>query len=174
PAVLAWEQALWLDPFHAPARNNLAFARKAAQVESPSLAWYEAVSSWLPPGWWAWIAGLSLWSAVGLGIMPGILRQPRKSWHQALAAVCMAIFLLSLPAHAGVTTRSSLGYLLPKSTPLRLTPTAEAESITQLAGGEPARIVRRHGTYLLIRTPRAQGWVAASEFGKIAQERPSR
>src|SRR5208337_764167 len=69
-AVLAWEQALWLDPFNVAARGNLQLARKTAQVDSPDLSWYEVVSTWLPASWWAWITGAGLWLAVGMLMLP--------------------------------------------------------------------------------------------------------
>ncbi len=167
PAIVAWEQAVWLDPFNGAARENLRFARKAAQLESPELAWYEVVSTWLPLNWWAWLAGLSLWLAVGLVLVPGILRRRKRAWHQAVAAFGFAIFLLSVPAHLGVDTRSRIGFVLRKDTPLRLTPTQEAQAVTRLAGGEPARLERARGEFLLVRTSRATGWVRRNEFGLI-------
>ena len=106
PAILAWEQARWLDPFSASPRQNLSFARKTAQIEAPDLSWYEVVSTWLPASWWAWIAGTSLWLAVGMGMLPGVLRLRKATWHQAVAALGLMVFLLSLPAHFGVETRS--------------------------------------------------------------------
>jgi hypothetical protein len=164
-AILAWEQALWLDPFNRLARQNLRFARKTAQLESPELAWYEVVSTWLPVNWWAWIAGVSLWVAVGMALLPGILRFPRATWHQATAACGLMVFLLSLPALAGVETRARIGFVLTKETPLRLTPTQESQAVTHLAAGEPARWVRARGQYVLIRTNRALGWVERAQFG---------
>ncbi len=165
PAILAWERALWLDPFNAAARNNLRFARRAAQVESPELTWYEVVSTWLPVNWWAWIAGLSFWLAVAAGTLPGLLRFRKAVWQQAVAAFALAIFLLSLPAHVGVDTRSRLGFVLQKDAPLRLTPTEEAQYVTRLAAGEPARVERSRGKFLLVRTSRARGWVTREQFG---------
>jgi hypothetical protein len=41
-AVLAWEQALWVDGFNQAARQNLSYARKAAELESPEVSWHEA------------------------------------------------------------------------------------------------------------------------------------
>jgi tetratricopeptide (TPR) repeat protein len=164
-AILAWEQALWLDPFNRAARQNLRFARKTAQLESPELAWYEVVSTWLPVNWWAWIAGVSLWIAVGMAILPGVLRVPKATWHQATAACGLMVFLLSLPALAGVETRARIGFVLAKETPLRLTPTQEAQAVTHLAAGEPARWVRARGKYVLVRTNRALGWVERAQFG---------
>jgi len=166
-AVLAWEQALWLSPFNPPARLNLRFARKAAQIEAPDLTWYEVVSTWLPANWWAWFAGATFWLGIATGSLPGILRRPRTVWHQAVAALAFMLFLLSVPAYVGVHTRSASGFILQKDTPLRLTPTAEAQAITRLAAGEPGRSVRRRGGYLLIRTHRTLGWVQLDQFGLI-------
>ncbi len=169
-AILAWERALWLEPFNHAARQNLRFARKTAQLEAPDLTWYEVVSTWLPVGWWAWIAGISLWVAVGLGMLPGILRRPKTTWHQAVAALGLMVFLLSLPALLGVQTRSGIGFVLKPNTPLRLTPTLEAQTVTHLAAGEPARRLRRGSNYVLIRTSRALGWVEQDELGLTCPE----
>lgn len=166
-AILAWEQALWVNPFEANARNNLRFARQTAQLEAPELRWYEVASTWLPVNWWAWIVGGSLWTVVGVLTLPGVLRLRRASWQQAVAALGLGILLLSLPAHLGTLTRTNLGVILPKDTPLRLTPTAGAEAITRLAAGEPARWVRSRGDYLFIRTNRGAGWVERGQFARI-------
>lgn len=166
-AMLAWEQALWVNPFDKNARNNLRFARTAAQLDTPELKWYEVGSSWLPANWWAWIAGGSLWLVVGMMTLPGIMRWRKSTWQQAVAALGLGIFLLSIPAHFGVLTRTRVGLVLEKDTALRLTPTAEAEAVTRLAAGEPARWVRTRGNFLFIRTSRNAGWIERSEFGLI-------
>jgi hypothetical protein len=168
-AVLAWEQAVWLDPFNDPARMDLRFARKTAQLEAPELAWYEVISTWLPANWWAWIAGASLWLAVGMVMLPGILRWRKATWHQAVAAFCLMMFLLSIPAYIGLHTRSRLGFVLQPDTVLRLTPTSEAQAVTRLTAGEPGRLVRTRGNYVLIRTNRTLGWVEHQQFGLISQ-----
>ncbi|SPE54595.1 conserved membrane hypothetical protein [Verrucomicrobia bacterium] len=167
PAVQAWEQALWLEPFNQPARQNLRFARKTAQLEGPDLAWYEVVSSWLPVNWWAWLTGVSLWLAVATTTLPGIFRQRKAVWHQAVAAVALMVFLLSVPAHIGVHTRSRIGFVLQKDTPLRLTPTAEAQSTQRLVAGEPARCQRTRGRFVLVRTNHSGGWVEKGQLGLI-------
>lgn len=168
-AVLAWEQGRWLDPFNEALRGNLRFARKTAQLETPELTWYEVVSTWLPVNWWAWTAGASLWIAIGMGTLPGILRWRKLAWHQALAAVGLAVFLLSVPAQFGLSTRSRVGFILEKEVPLRLTPTAEAQYITRLAAGEPGRLLRKRGKYCLLRTSHSTGWVEQDQFGLICR-----
>jgi len=173
-AILSWEQALWLDPFNKSARANLRFARRSAQLETPDLTWYEAVSSWLPANWWAWVAGLSLWLAIGASTLPTLLRRPKLAVYQVIAAFGLAIFLLSVPAHFVVTTRARLGLIVAKETPLRLTPTSEAQFIAYLPAGEPARLQRRRGEYLLVRASHATGWVLSSQFSLIASASSSK
>ena len=172
-AVLSWERSLWLDPFHRAAYTNLRFARKTAQLESPELAWYEVVSSWLPVNWWAWTAGLSFWLAVGMVMLPGIFHWRKLAWHQALAALGLAVFLLSVPAHLGVDTRSHIGFVLQKNAPLRLTPTENAQFITRLPAGEPARLERIRGIYLLIHTSHTTGWIERDQFELTSASMPS-
>lgn len=167
PAVLAWERALWVDPFNADARENLRFARKAAQLEAPTLTWFEAASLWLPINAWALVAGISLWAAVAMVTLPRILRWRRANWQQALAAAGFAIFLLCLPSLYGINTRSRLGIVLEKETELRLTPTRSAQTVMLLPAGQPARWERARGEYLLIRTGYGQGWIERSQLGLV-------
>jgi tetratricopeptide (TPR) repeat protein len=169
-AVLAWEQSLWLDSFNERARNNLKLARKVAQLETPDLAWYEVISSWLPVNWWAWITGASLWLAIGIGLLPGILRLRKSVWQQAAAAFGLALFLLSAPALYGVHTRSHMGFVLQKNTPLRLTPTAAAQEIWHLGPGEGVRVQSARGNYLLVRTRGGRtGWLERGELGVMVE-----
>jgi hypothetical protein len=167
-AVVAWERALWIEPASAAARNNLHYARQVAEVAEPDLTWYEATSTWLPAGAWAWAAGLSLWSAVALMALPGLLRWRKSGWQQVLAAACFCIFLLCLPAHAGIVTRAKMGFVIEKKVPLRLTPTAEAEQSATLGAGEPVRKIGARGEYYLIRTQQGIGWVERRQVGLIS------
>ena len=167
-AIVAWERALRLNPFDANAENNLTFAREAAQLESPELTWCEIASLWLPANSWAWIACVSLWFAVGVMLVPGVLRRRKSATQQAAVALGLGVFLLTLPANYGVWTRSQLGVVLKSETSLRLTPTAEAEAATKLSAGEPGRVLRERGNYFLIRTRRTTGWVERSGFTLIA------
>lgn len=171
PAIVAWEQALWLDPLNSRAKSNLRFARRTAQLETPDLAWYEAVSSWLPADCWAWLAAISLWGALAVSTLPGVLRWPKASWHQAVAALGLAVFLLSVPAHLGISSRAHLGFIIQKDAPLRLTPTADAQFIARLPAGEPARLQRQYRGYLLVSTSHAAGWVRREEFQMICSVR---
>jgi hypothetical protein len=169
-AILAWEQAQWLNPYSANTRANLRFARKTAQLDTPDLTWYEICSKWLPVNAWAWLAGLSLWTAVSMVMLPGILRWRKADWHQALAAGGFAVFLLTVPAMIGVQSRSKLGVVLGRETPLRLTPTKESQILTKLPAGDIARMERERDKYVYIRAGSdAAGWVERTRFGLICR-----
>jgi hypothetical protein len=166
-AILAWERSLWLDPYHKASKENLKFERHRAQLESPDLSWYEVISTWLPVNAWPWITGGSFWLSMAMVMFPGVFRWRRASWHQAVAAVALMVFLLSLPAQIGVYSRSRIGFILVKDTPLRLTPTREAQVITRLAAGDPVRLEKVEGPYVLVRTGKTYGWLEQNYLGLI-------
>jgi hypothetical protein len=168
PAILAWERGHWLNPFDAGTRENLRFARKTRQLDPPELAWYETGSTWLPANAWPWIAGVSFWVAVSLLMLPGIFRWRKAGWHQGVASVGFAVFLLTLPALVGIQTRSKIGVLLPETTPLRLTPTSDAQVLVKLPPGETVRLQHERGNYLYVRSDSGAGWIQRSEFSLIA------
>jgi len=167
-AIMNWEQAAWLDPFNAEAPNNLRYARNAAQVDAPELRWHEAASTWLPANLWAGIFSFSLWLAVAMIILPGVLRVRRSGWLQTLAALAFGVFLLSIPPCLGVITRAELGIVLEKNTALRLTPTREGEVVSSLTAGEAVRQERARGTYSFIRTSHGAGWVEQKQIGILS------
>ena len=170
-AVLAWERAQLLNPYSANTRANLRFARKVAQLEGPSLVWYEICSTWLPVNAWPWLAGASLWLAVAMVMLPGIFRWRKADWHQALAAGGFAVFLLTIPALIGVQSRAQIGVIRAKDTPLRLTPTREAQTMARLPAGEMARLERERADYVYVRTGSdAAGWLQRAQFGRIASQ----
>ncbi len=169
-AVLHWEQAVWLDPFNGPARDNLVYARDATQVSPPDLSWCEQASTWLPASFWAWIAGGSLWLAVALMTLPGFFRIRKAAWHQSLATAALVVFLLSIPPSIGIFTRSKVGIVLEKSTTLRLTPTQAAESVVTLVPGEPVRRLRSRGDYVYVCTQSGDGWVERQQIGFICPQ----
>ncbi|HEY1788763.1 MAG TPA: hypothetical protein VGJ73_11430 [Verrucomicrobiae bacterium] len=168
-AILAWERAQWIDPFNKPAGEDLRFARQVTQLDAPQLKWFETLSSWLPSAAWLWLAGASLWLAVGMMLLPTVFRRQKAGWHQTLAAFGICIFLFSLAANWGVISRTNLGFVVDDNAPLLLTPTQDGEVTSTLTSGEPARKVRALGNYYLIRTESQTGWVRREEFGLVAQ-----
>lgn len=166
-AMLAWEQARWIDPFDERAAQNLGFARSVAQVDEPPLKWFEIASTWLPPDAWVWMAGASLWLAGAALMLPQVFRRKKSGWHQALAAVGLGIFLASLTANIGVVSRTNLGFVVKRNAELKLTPTREGEVVSTLNAGEPARKLRTRGNYYFIHTANESGWIEQSAFGLV-------
>lgn len=166
-AILAWERAQWLDPFEPRAGQNLKFAREVAQIDAPGLRWHEKISAWLPPDWWVWISGASLWLAAGGLILPRVLRWKKSGARQFLVALGFCFFLLSLVGNFGELGRADVGFVLKKNAPLLLTPTHGAEVVSTLNAGEPARVIKMRGNYFLVRTELGLGWVERGQFDLI-------
>jgi len=166
-AILAWERAAWIDPYDAQANQNLKFARTVAQVDAPELRWFETASTWLPPNAWVWIAGASLWLAVGALVLPRVFRWRRSGWQQSLAALGFCVFIFSITANVGVVSRTDIGFIVKKNAPLRLTPTSGSELISTLSAGEPVRRVKTRGNYYFIRSSMTAGWVEREQVGLI-------
>jgi len=170
-AIVAWEQAQWIDPYNPQAKSNLEFAREVTQVDAPALKWHEIASSWLSPNAWIWLASASLWLAIGMMVLPGILCKHKANWHQFFAAVAFGIFLFSLACNYGVISRTNIGFALKKNVPLRLTPTHDGEIICTLAPGEPLRSIRSRGQYCLVQTAGASGWLQTNEFRLVCPQK---
>lgn len=163
-AVVAWEQAAWLDPFNRDVQKNLLYAQETAQLSPVELTWFEQTSTWLPANCWTMIAGGSLWLAVALVTVPGFFRRRKAGWHQTVAALALGIFLLSLAPALGIVTRSKIGIITDKNTRLRLTPTQSAETTASLPPGEPVRALRQHGDYFFVHTQNGDGWVGRGQI----------
>jgi len=166
-AILAWERATWIDPFDERAVQNLKFARAVAQVDGPELRWFETASTWLPANAWVWLAGASLWLAVGALVLPRVLRRRKSGWQQTLAALGLCVFIFSITANVGVVSRTEIGFVLKKNAPLRLTPTTGSELTSTLSAGDPVRRLKTRGNYIFVRTPMAAGWIDRSQVGMI-------
>lgn len=167
-AILAWERARALDPADRNTVANLTFARKKAQLSEPERRWYEQYSEWLPGMWWLLVAGLSLWAGVALLSLPRLLGWQRAGWHQGLAALLLALFLLTTPALIGLWSRANIGVVLEDETRLRLTPTREGEKLDELHAGEVARVENVRGNYYYVRADHDRaGWVEVRDFAKI-------
>jgi len=168
-AVLAWERARWLNPYDTNAAACLRFAEGQGLYSPMPLTWTETFSTWLPANGWAGLSCVSLWLAVGLLVVPAVFRWRKTGWLPVLAAVAAGIFLLTLPALAGIHTRMRLGVVPLANTPLRQTPTATAQILSHFAAGDMVRCLAVRGEYYLVRTANdATGWVAREDFQWVA------
>ncbi len=167
-AVLAWERARTLKPSDRNTIANLRFARNKGQLVQPQSPWYEQFSEWLSPAVWLIGASISLWGGITLLCLPRLMGLRRAGWHQGVAALLLATFLMSIPALIGLRSRSSIGVALDDETKLLLTPTRTGEELTKLPGGEVARVERERGNYYYVRADGDRaGWVDKRDFAKI-------
>lgn len=168
PAVLAWERARALDPGFRNTPANLRFARGQAGLSEPEWAWHEKYSALLAPDVWLWIASSAFWLAAALLALPPLLKRKRNAWTQGGAVAAIGVFLLTVPALAGIVSRGKVGVVLVTESLLRLTPTKEGEMLGKLAEGELARVEKTRGGFVYVRgaSDRA-GWVKREEFAKI-------
>jgi tetratricopeptide (TPR) repeat protein len=169
-AILAWEQAKWINPYDRRAQANLDFARQATFIDPPRLKWFESVSTWLPPNAWPRLTGATLWLALGLLILPSVFRRPKRGWHQFVAALAFSAFLVSITGDAGAISRTHLGVIIRKNAVLQLTPTRSGEEVSTLNAGEPVRALRRHGDYVYVQGLGTAGWLDRSAMGLICPE----
>jgi hypothetical protein len=167
-AILAWERALAIVPSSKNTAANLRFARAQAGLLEPQYSWHEKYSALLSPGVWLTVASLTFWGAIALLALPPLLKRRRAGWTQATAVVAIALFILTVPALAGLTARAHLGVILVAETELRLTPTIEAEILGKLPEGELARVEKSRGAFAYVRAAGDRaGWVQVKEFEKI-------
>jgi tetratricopeptide (TPR) repeat protein len=167
-AILAWERARSLDPHQRNTAANLRFARRDSRLEEPARSWYEQYSEWLSPTIWLSLASGGLWGGIALLTLPRLLGWRRADWHQGITALGLAVFLLTVPALAGLVARSNVGVIIGDDTELRLTPTREAEKLGKLPAGEVARVEKERGDYLYVRAePDRAGWLRRAEFTRI-------
>jgi hypothetical protein len=122
----------------------------------------------LPSPVWLWAASLGLWGGIALLTLPRLLGTKRADWHQGVAALLLAVFLLAVPALVGLHTRGDIGVILEEDTALRLSPTQEGETLSKLIAGEMGRVENARGDYLYIRAEGDRaGWVHKREFAKV-------
>ena len=160
-AVLAWERALWINPYDADALISLRYTRQSMSLTELPLRWWETFSTRLPADTWAWLATGSFWLAVALAFVgPVLLGSRRSAWTQTLAAVAFGVLLVTITGAAGIHTRGALGVIVSSATPLRQTPTQHAQILTKLAAGEVARCGDAWGNYLFVRSSGGEfGWI---------------
>lgn len=166
-AILAWERAIWINPYDARADQNLKFARTMAQVDAPDLRWFEKPSTWLPSNAWLWVAGAGFWLAMGMLVLPRVFRWRKSGWQQPLVALGFCILLFGLTASVGVVSRTDIGFIVKNNAALRLTPTSGSEFISAVSVGEPFRREKARGNFYFIRTTMTAGWIEKSQVGLI-------
>lgn len=167
-AVVCWERALLLDPEDPVALAGVRHARNAGGAERPAATWTEDYASLLPDGVWALIAAAALWTSVAALLIPRLRAVPAGRLSQRVLLVAATALVLTLPGLWGVRTRSDRAVVRRAETQLRLTPTAEGESVSVFAEGDVIRAGRGFNGHVRVRAADGRvGWVRAGEIERV-------
>lgn len=167
-AVLCWERALIIDPEDPVALAGVRHAQNAGGAKRPSPTWPERYASLMPAGAWAIAAAVAFWSAVGAALIPRIARRQPGTAAQTMLLVAVTALLLSLPGIWGSVSRADRSVVRRSETQLRLTPTAEGESVSVFDEGDMVRAGRTLNGHVRVRTSDGRtGWLRAGEIERI-------
>jgi len=168
PAILAYERALVLHPRAADIRANLALVRSHYHVPSPADTWWKQALALLGPNQWLIAAAVLLALSVMLLLPPVFNRQkqPARFICLALCALLGSLILSAFAVHGYRFLRNSV---LLEDAPLLISPFPEATSMDRLRGGHIVHILKRHQTYVLIRSQNGQkGWLDSNKLARIS------
>lgn len=166
-AVLHYLRALSLDPHDPDARQNLALARKNADVSAPAETWRDSYGQFFSQNTWAWIATVAGWATIYLMFLPRLFR-----WRGALPWLLgVAALLLTVAGGVGVWTAGQHahdGVFLKADSQVKLSPTANSPSLGTLQPGEMAQILDKHDGYYKVQTSAGLlGWVDAADYAPV-------
>lgn len=167
-AILNFERAQVLAPRDAEIAANLRLARQKADVSAPALNEIEAACRFLSPNTLAWIGSIALTAicvAIGLGRLV-----PQLPYIKVVGAVA-AVTLLAVAATLAIRwPQFDRAIVIAANAPARIAPASTAADSFTLKAGEPIRIMRSYGRFLLARTSDGKsGWVSAEQVGRVFQ-----
>ena len=167
-AVLCWERALLIDPTDPVALAGIRHAQNAGGAKRPPSNWLEDYASLLPSGAWTLIAAAAFWTAVAALLVPRVTGRRAGPWSNAFLLIGLTAFALALPGIWGGYARSDRAVVRRAETPLRLTPTAEGESVGSFEEGDMVRAGRRLNGHVRVRASDGRtGWVRAGEIEAV-------
>lgn len=168
-AILHYLRALSLDPRDPDARQNLALARKGANLTPPDATRLERYAGFLDQNTWTWIAAGAGWVALYLMFLPRLFRwRGVLPWLLCLTALGVAI--AGGIGWWGAQQHANDGVVLLADTPVKVSPTTNSPSIAMLQPGEIAPTLERHGDYYKVSTSSGQvGWVNAANYALVRQ-----
>lgn len=166
-AILHYLRALSFNPRDPDARQNLALARKGANVTAPEETRLDAYAAFFTQNSWTWITAVAGWAALYLAFFPRMFR-----WQGFLPWFLCAMMLIVAVAGGvglwGAQKHAQDGVVLHADTPVNLSPTANSQSVAMLQPGEIARTIEQHGSYYKIKTNLGLvGWVDAANYSPV-------
>ena len=166
-AVLHYLRALTLNPRDPDARQNLALARRTANLSVPDPTRVESFAALLSINSWVWLATLAGWATVYLAFLPRLYRwRGVAPW--LLCATAAVITVAAGVGYYGASQHTQDGVVLRADTAVKLSPTANAPAIGTLQVGEVARTLDEHAGYFKIQTADGRlGWVNGANYSPV-------
>lgn len=165
PAILAYEQALVLDPHAEDIRTNLRLARdRATAFEESTPSIWGTPLFWLSLEEWM-IAGLiALTILAVVSVAHGIAGEkiPRSPL-RFLFVTSLAMLLLAAAALAIRSDELDRGIVVKADAKVRLSPFPTAEVVATLPAGRSVEIEKEHEGYYRI----ANGWIAKTDAAPV-------
>lgn len=170
PAILAYEQALALQPRAADIRKNLELAREAAAAfdDSARANRWMAPLRWLSLNEWTTAGAVALGMIAAVSLVRGFFpRAIGRAWLRWLTAVAAFVFFASIAALALRHAEFRRAIVLTPEAKVRLSPFETADSVATLTAGRAVEVEGEHEEFYRIQN----GWVAKEDAGLVL-ERP--
>jgi tetratricopeptide (TPR) repeat protein len=166
-AVLHYLRALALDPRDPDARQNLALARRTANIPVADPTRLESFANLLSINAWGWLATVTGWAAIYLAVLPRLYRW-RGAAPWLLCATSAAIALAALTGFYGAQSHGRDGVALRADTLVKLSPTENSAAIDTLQPGEVAKTLDEHAGCFKVQPESGQpGWVDGANYSPV-------
>lgn len=166
-AILHYLRVLALSPRDPDALQNLALARKGANIPAPDQTRLDHYAAFFTRNTWAWLTSLSGWIAVYLAFFPRLYR-----W-RGLTPWCLCFLFFAVAVGCGLglwgtQKHAHDGVVLLADTPVNISPTSNSQTLALLQPGEISQSLEQHGDYYKIRTTAGLlGWVHGTNFAMV-------
>ncbi|MGJ3242322.1 MAG: tetratricopeptide repeat protein [Opitutales bacterium] len=161
-AVLAWERALALQPWHWEVRALLDDLRDARGLPEPGMNALRSWAGWLPEWLWTILAFLCFWWLVWRLVLPRRSTGRRQPW------LALPVFLLTGAGCLFWMIESGRGVVVSDDTPLKVAPTAESPAALTLPAGRTGRVTDRFQDHVsVVLDTGERGWLSVEHFHLI-------
>jgi tetratricopeptide (TPR) repeat protein len=167
-AILSYERALALDPYHPESAANLALVREEARALELQRGRFDALLKHATSNQLIIIAAASFW--VGAFGFAGYLFGRRRATTLLMIAVlsCVITAVCLMAVYQIETTRKALAIVTGPEVQARLATAESANSVLQLPPGSEVRILSRRGDWIYALLPNnLRGWIPTTSVEPV-------
>ncbi|HTB62657.1 MAG TPA: SH3 domain-containing protein [Opitutales bacterium] len=166
-AVLHYLRVLTLSPRDPDARQNLALARKAANISLADPTHWESFAAWMSINAWVGLLTVAGWATVYLAVLPRLFRW-RGAMPWLLCATMAVVTVAAGVGYWGAQKHAADGVVQVADTNIKLSPTADSPAIGVLQPGEVAQTLEAHNGFFKVQTTDGRlGWVDAANYSPV-------